>query len=174
MHIKQWIIPNNTDTLHIKQWIIRNNTDNLHIKQWIIRNNTDNLHIKQWIIRNNTDTLHMKQWIIRNNTDTLHIKQWIIRNNKEIAYKSLNNRESMQSVLLIYCFICKYFFLCTAFMQRSTHCEDEDEVEDGGLEQRAQRHDEGVKLPKKHNCSSPNPSEKPRILGFRPENKHLS
>ena len=37
----------------------------------------------------------------------LDIKQCIIRNNKESAYKALNNTEYMQSVRIVYCFICK-------------------------------------------------------------------
>ena len=37
----------------------------------------------------------------------LYIKHCIIRNNKEFAYKALHNTEYMQSVLIIWCFICK-------------------------------------------------------------------
>ena len=37
----------------------------------------------------------------------MHIKQYIIRNNTKFAYKALNNKESVQIVLIIYCFICK-------------------------------------------------------------------
>ena len=65
--------------------------------------------------------------------DTLHIKPYIIRNDKEFGYKALNNKESIQRVLIIHCFykqtaliiwcfICKESLLFGALYTKSPYC----------------------------------------------------